>query len=52
MDQLISDEDYDNRSENDEKFFAEFENRIHSKMAIILDDDRRSSSFFQFIKAQ
>ncbi|KDM65904.1 hypothetical protein [Acidiphilium sp. JA12-A1] len=52
MDQLISDEDYDNLPEDDEKCFVEFENRIHSKMNIILDDDQRSSSFFQSIKSQ
>ena len=52
MDQLISYEDYDNLPEDDEKCFAEFENRIHSKMASILDDDRRTNSFFQTIKSQ
>lgn len=52
MDQLISDEDYDDLPEDDEKCFAEFENRIHSKMAIMLDDDRRSAEFYQSIRSQ
>jgi hypothetical protein len=52
MDQLISNEDYDDLPEDDEKCFAEFENRIHSKMAIILDDDRRSGAFYQSIRSQ
>jgi hypothetical protein len=52
MDQLISDQDYDDLPEDDEKCFAEFENRIHSKMAIILDDDRRSAAFYQSIRSQ
>jgi len=52
MDQLISDQDYDDLPEDDEKCFAEFENRIHSKMAFILDDDRRSAEFYQSIKSQ
>lgn len=52
MDQLISDQDYDDLPEDDEKCFAEFENRIHSKMAIILDDDGRSAAFYQSIKSQ
>lgn len=49
---MISDEDYDDLPEDDEKCFAEFENRIHSKMSIILDDDRRSGSFYHSIKSQ
>jgi hypothetical protein len=51
MDKLISDDDYDDLPEENEKCFAEFENRIRSKMDSILDDDR-SGAFYQSIKSQ
>ena len=52
MDKLTSDDDYDDLPEDGERYFVEFENRIYTKMATILDDDQRSEAYYKSIKSQ
>ena len=49
---LISDEDYDKLSADDEQCFAEFEATCRRNMTEMLDDEQRSSEYYQSIKAQ
>lgn len=49
---LISDEDYDKLSADDEQCFAELEATCRRNMTEMLDNDQRSSEYYQSIKSQ
>lgn len=52
MEKLVSDDDYNDLPEDDDLCFAAFESKIHASMDEKLDDDRRSSEYFQSIRSQ
>ncbi len=52
MDQLVSDDDYNELPEDDEQCFAAFEAKIRASMTAKLDDENRSGEYFQSLKSQ